>query len=359
MKKQYYKTFRQTLILNSEDIKSIISQVGLNEFMDKSISKIESYFKNQREKIYERKPRIGFRFDGRTVESMFCRRKGSKICFKIVNFHETNPQSKLPTIMSSTILCDEETGFQEVIADSTLLTYIRTGASAAIATKYLARSDSSRVGIIGAGCIGQTCAHALSRIYNLKKIYVWDIDKSALGIFQKRMKHIIKVPIEVQPPQKFIPKVDVIITATYGGEIVVKNSWICSGVHINAIGGDMPHKRELDSATLKRSKIVVDYKEQAINEGEIQVPISKGIISPKNIYAELFEIVSKRKIGRKDKSEITLFDSTGDPTEDLAILDLVLEYNKKLNLGKLENFICVHKHPKDPYGVLIGENNKR
>ncbi|MFA6427813.1 MAG: ornithine cyclodeaminase family protein [Candidatus Magasanikbacteria bacterium] len=342
----------KTLMLSSNNIKSIIKQVGIDEFMDASINNIENYFLYLGKK-YERRQRIGFFFrNGRTVESMPCRKIGSKILFKTVNFHETNCLRGLPTVMSSTILCDEKTGFQEVITDSTLLTYIRTGAATAIATKYLARKESSKVGVIGAGSVGQACLHAISRIYNLTKIYIWDTDNNALETFRKRMEKIIKKPIEIEHPKKFVPDIDILTTTTYGNKKIVKNLWVPKGIHINAIGGDAPGKQELDGNILKRAKIVVDYKEQAITEGEINVPITKGIISIEDVHAELSDVVKKKKNSRKNSSEITLFDSTGDPLEDLAIIELLLKYNKRFNLGKKTNFIYSPSHTKDPYKDL-------
>lgn len=343
----------KTLILYNKDIKEIIFRVGIDEFMDKSILKIEDYFKNIG-KLYERKQRTGFHLENkRTIESMLCRKIGSKILFKTVNFHDTNPIKGLPTVMSTTILCDEKTGFQEVIADSTLLTYFRTGASMAVATKYLARKDSSSVGIIGAGSIGQACLHSLSRIYDLNRIYVWDTDKKALKKFQKRMKKITRKPIIIKHQKDFTQNIDILVTATYGDKIIVQNSYLPKGIHINAIGSDTPSKQELESNILKRAKIIVDYKEQAIYEGEINIPITKKIISKNDIYGELSDIVKRNKKGRINKSEITLFDSTGDPLEDLAIMNLLLKYNRKFKLGKKVNLIFNPKHPKDPYGELI------
>jgi len=63
-------------------------------------------------------------------------------------------------------------------------------------------------------------------------------------------------------------------------------------MHINAIGADAPLKEELDPNIMKRAKIVVDDIEQACHSGEINVPISKGIISRAEIYAELGEIIA-------------------------------------------------------------------
>ena len=87
----------------------------------------------------------------------------SQICFKIVNFHDYNYQDNIPTVMSTTLLLDEKTGQIKIIAESTLLTYIRTGASAAVATKYLV-DDPKSFGFIGTGAQAQACRSEERRV---------------------------------------------------------------------------------------------------------------------------------------------------------------------------------------------------
>jgi len=102
-------------------------------------------------------------------------------------------------------------------------------------------------------------------------------------------------------------------------------------MHFNCIGADAPGKQELDPAILRRAKIFVDDWEQASHSGEINVPLTKGIITPKNVWAEIGEIVAGLKPSRTSDDEITLFTSTG-----LAIQDAVtakLAYKKALAKG--------------------------
>jgi alanine dehydrogenase len=108
------------------------------------------------------------------------------------------------------------------------------------------------------------------------------------------------------------------------------------GTHINAIGADAKGKEELDPSLLKRAKIVVDDYEQATHSGEVNVPISQGIISTEDIYAELGEITIGDIEGRTSEEEITIFDSTG-----LAIQDTITAYIvfKKIQAQKLGTMI--------------------
>jgi alanine dehydrogenase len=112
---------------------------------------------------------------------------------------------------------------------------------------------------------------------------------------------------------------------------VVRDEWIQPGTHINAIGADAAGKQELESTLLKRAKIVVDDIAQAVHSGEVNVPLSEGIIREKDIYAEIGEILTGKKPGRASNDEITIFDSTGLGIQDVATGHAV--YEKALQSG--------------------------
>jgi len=84
----------------------------------------------------------------------------------------------------------------------------------------------------------------------------------------------------------------------------------------------------LEPELLKRARIVVDDWRQAYHSGEINVPVSRGMISGKDIHATLGEIVAGKKNGRTNRKEITIFDSTGLAIQDMAVADLI--YRKAL-----------------------------
>ncbi|MEM2273106.1 MAG: ornithine cyclodeaminase family protein, partial [Candidatus Bathyarchaeia archaeon] len=82
------------------------------------------------------------------------------------------------------------------------------------------------------------------------------------------------------------------------------------------------------------SKIVVDDWEQAAHSGEINVPLSMGIISKRDVWAELGEIVAGKKPGRAGKDEITVFVSTGLAIQDAATADLAYRRALERGVGK-------------------------
>lgn len=244
---------------------------------------------------------------------------------KWVCAHPENSSVGLPAVIAVLIYSDPATGYPLAIMDATDMTAYRTGATAAIASKYLARKNSHILGLIGAGrqAYSQLAAHA--ELFNLKQIKVYDRLDSAVERF-----------IESFPQYKIracsleeTADSDILCTLTPSRKPFVKKAWIKPGTHINAVGADAPGKEELAPSILKEAIVVVDDMEQASVAGEINVPLKKGLFEVEDIHATLGEIVAGKKQGRTDAKSITVFDSTGLAIEDMAVAKLIYEKAKR------------------------------
>lgn len=261
---------------------------------------------------------------------------------KIVNVHPHNPtRYKLPTVMAVIMLLDPKTGAPFAIMDGTFITNLRTGAAGAIAAKYLARRDSEVVAMIGAGTQARTQLLALKELFELKQVRVNDVSRSRERSFVKEMKEKVEAEFKiVNSTKEAVKGADLIVTTTPSTRPIVKSGWVSKGTHINAIGADAPGKQELDPKLLLKGKVVVDDIQQALHSGEVNVPFSRGLISKSNIYGDLGEVVARKKPGRQDSDEITIFDSTG-----LAVQDIVTDwvvYQKAIKLGKGREINLLH-----------------
>jgi alanine dehydrogenase len=130
-----------------------------------------------------------------------------------------------------------------------------------------------------------------------------------------------------------VEEADIVVTTTPVRKPIVKSEWIKDGTHINAIGADAKGKEELEPELLKKAKLVVDDWQQASHSGEINVPISCGIITKSDIYATLGEVLIGKKKGRVSSKEITIFDSTGLAIQDIAVANLVYKKALKKKIG--------------------------
>jgi alanine dehydrogenase len=246
---------------------------------------------------------------------------------KWVNVHPGNPQLGLQTVMATIIYNDPLTGYPLAIMDATDITAYRTGAAADIAAKFLARKDSHTLGLIGAGRQAQTHLLAHVALFDIRSIKIYDRLES---VTEKFIRLFPDYPVKTASLEE-AALCDIICAVTPARGPVVMKDMVKPGTHINAVGADAPGKEEIDPDILKEARVVVDDIEQAMHSGEINVPVSRGIFSQKDIYATLPEVVSGQKPGRTDDKQITIFDSTGLAIEDIATAHLI--YNRAMQRG--------------------------
>lgn len=250
---------------------------------------------------------------------------------KIVNVHPGNPAKNLPSVMALFVLNSASTGAPLAVMDGTYLTDMRTGASGGIAVKYLARKNAKTVGFVGTGNQARTQLMAINEVMDIEGVKaVSDSEKSTLA-FRDEMEKRIGCDIVAKKNVKDVCDCDILVTTTPSRKPVVMNGWINEGTHINAIGADATGKEELDPAILRRAKVVVDDIPQASHSGEVNVPLSKGLIAADDIYCEIGVVVVGMKKARTDDSDITVFDSTGLAIQDVACADMV--YREALRKG--------------------------
>jgi len=247
---------------------------------------------------------------------------------KWVNVHPNNPGKGLPTVMGTLIYSDPDTGYPLAIMDATDMTAFRTGATGAIASKYLARKNSRTLGLVGAGRQAYTQLLAHAEIFKLELVRIYDVSPEACKRF---IKSFPEYRVEACALQE-VASSDIVCTLTPAREPVVQKEWIKKGTHVNAVGADAAGKQELDPAILNGAVVVVDDLRQAAASGEINVPLRKGLFKLEQVYGTLDQIVARQKQGRKTDDDITVFDSTGIAIEDLATASLV--YRKAQQIGK-------------------------
>jgi alanine dehydrogenase len=254
---------------------------------------------------------------------------------KIVNSHPRNPSLHgLPTVMAIILLNDPRTGIPLVLMDGTYITSLRTGAASAVATEFLSRRASRILGIIGAGGQSFHQLEAISLVRDLKEIRIYDLDQGKAKGLSQRVKKDLGVDAKpVRRVEEAVRGVDILVTITPSRKPIVEDAWVSEGIHINAIGADAKGKQELDPEILKRAKIVVDDLPQAIHSGEINLPLSQGLLKVEDIYGTICEVVAGKKKGRERAEEITVFDSTGLAIQDISTATTVFRRAEEMGLG--------------------------
>lgn len=258
---------------------------------------------------------------------------------KVVNVHVDNKEKYgLPTVMAVIVLVDPKTGFPLAIMGGKTITDIRTGAAGGVAAKYLARKDSKILAFIGAGAQAKTQLAALLEVYkNIEEVRIWSRSKETREKFLAEAKELygqLFRLISIASVREAVEGADIIVTTTPSRQPIVMHHMISQGTHFNCIGADAPGKEELDPMILKRAKIVVDDWEQASHSGEINVPLSQGIITKEDVWAEIGEIVAGLKPGREKDNEITVFTSTGLAIQDAIVAKLIYDKASKKGVGR-------------------------
>jgi len=259
---------------------------------------------------------------------------------KWVSVYPNNWRQNLPSVMATIILCDANTGCPLAVMDGTYITKIRTGAAGGVAVKYLARRDSSVIGLIGAGVQARTQLLAISEVLpKIEQVKVFDQQRDASVTYASEMGTELDINIHPVETIEEAIEADIVVTTTPSREPVVKRQQVRPGTHINAIGADAKGKQELEVGLLTVAKVIVDDIEQASHSGEINVPLSQGVIKLEDIYGTLGEVVANMKKGRENDQEITIFDSTGLAIQDMICAKLVYEKaNKEEGLPTLRLF---------------------
>lgn len=317
-------------MLNDKDVKSLLTmdeaiEAVENAFKEKNLDRVQTPLKSY---LFYDKYNGDHRFMPAYLETL------NIAGVKIVNTHPENRKKHgLPTVAGIIVLADPETGAILSILEATWITAVKTAAASAVATRYLARENSETLSLVGAGLQAVAHLEALACVRNIKEVRVWSRTQETLTGFVKQMtmrRPEVKF-VKAETIAEAVKDSDIIVTLTPSRQPILMGDWVENGAHINAMGADAPGKQELDPAILKKAKVVVDDFEHCIHSGEINMPIAQGILSRKDIYGEIGEIILGRKPGRTSYDEVTVFASTGVAIQDIATAEVV--YRKALKTG--------------------------
>jgi alanine dehydrogenase len=254
---------------------------------------------------------------------------------KWVNAHPNNrARSGLPTVMGTYVLSDPSTGFPLAIMDATLLTALRTGAAAAVATKHLANLPLTRVGFIGCGVQARMFRDA-HRVLGKFELLAADRDPARARAFAEESDgRVVSIAEAAACP--------VVCIATPSTAPVIERAWVKPGTHINAMGADGPGKQELEVAILHDARVVIDELEQSTHGGELNVAITNGQYSAARIAATLGQVITGERKGRTAPEQITVFDSTGLAIQDVALAAALYERAIERGLGRALALVPTH-----------------
>jgi ornithine cyclodeaminase/alanine dehydrogenase-like protein (mu-crystallin family) len=245
---------------------------------------------------------------------------------KIITVSPYNAAKDMATIQGIYVLMDARNG--KVIAqfDAKSLTNLRTAAASALASKFLSRKNSSSLLMMGTGALAPELIKAHCAVRPIESVFVWGRNyQKACNLAQSLFIEKVEI-VPIEDVEEYIPKVDIISTATSSPDPLVFGDRLIPGQHIDLVGAFKPTWREADDEAILNSSVFVDTREGTLSEsGELLIPMEKGLFKKEDIKADLFDLCKKQKSGRNSQDEITSFISVGYALEDLAAAELVWE----------------------------------
>ena len=249
---------------------------------------------------------------------------------KWISGYPENQSKKLPYINGLLILNDPDTGIPTCIMDATWITAQRTGAATAVAAKYLARKNSTSVGILACGVQGRSNLEALSCIYNLTQVKAYDINPEIAKTFAKEMGETLQLEIQVvKEPRKAVENLDLVVTS---GPIlkeplaVIQPGWLAEGAFASPVDFDTYWSGE---ALQQADRLATD------DHAQMNYYRETGYFgSTPHPYADLGEIAAGKKPGRQKEGERIICINLGLALDDMATAILIYKKAIEKGIGK-------------------------
>ncbi|MGD9020954.1 MAG: ornithine cyclodeaminase family protein [Lysobacterales bacterium] len=246
---------------------------------------------------------------------------------KWISAFPDNLKDGLPSASGLLILNDPGTGVPIAVMDATWITAKRTGAATALAAKYLAREDSTRVGIVACGVQGKSNLEALAALFSITTVKAFDAYPEVAEHYAKEMGETLDLDIEtVKHPREAISGMDIVVTSgpiRKHPEPVIEAGWLSEGAFASPVDYDSYWQGE---AMAQGDKFATDDRNQF--ETIRQAGYLQETPAP---YADLGEIAVGSRPGRESDTERNFSMNLGIALDDMAIAIII--YRRAVELG--------------------------
>jgi ornithine cyclodeaminase len=241
-------------------------------------------------------------------------------------FPDNGARFSKPGVFGTYLLASAETGEPIAVLDATRLTVWRTAAASALAARYLARPDTNRMLMIGAGALAPYFIRAHASVRPIREVLIWNRTADKADAVARAFAGATFSVRATTDLEAACHSADLISTATMSAEPLVRGAWLKPGTHVDSAGAYNKSLRETDDDVVRGARIFVDTREGAFGEaGDLLQPIAAGVISRDAILGDLMDLVRGTVKGRGSEDEITFFKSVGASIEDLAAATAVYE----------------------------------
>ncbi|MBR9841687.1 MAG: ornithine cyclodeaminase [Rhodobacteraceae bacterium] len=244
---------------------------------------------------------------------------GMGIGVKSATVFPGNPAQGVPMVHGGMTLYDDAHGILEALIDFHLVTKWKTAGDSLLAARRLARPDSRKILIVGAGTVGRNLHAAYSAAFPDASFSVWNRTQANA----EKMASEIEGLTVATDLETAVGEADIVTSATMSTEPTLRGDWLQPGQHVDLIGAYRPDMREIDDTALTRSRIFVDSYDTTLDHiGELKIPLANDVIARDDVVADYYSLSD---FTRQSDDEITLFKNGGGAHLDLMTSRYILD----------------------------------
>ena len=186
------------------------------------------------------------------------RAKDAYLGVKVVSVFPGNGDQGLPSVLGTYLLMDGGTGLPLAALDGTRLTVWRTAAASALAARFLARPDASRMVMVGAGALAPFLIRAHLSQRPVEEVLLWNRSRARADALAEELR-AENLPVRATDDlEAAVRGADLVSCATLSQSPLVKGEWLKPGAHLDLVGAFNLAMREADDEALRRSSLYVD-----------------------------------------------------------------------------------------------------
>lgn len=263
----------------------------------------------------------------------------STIGVKLVGSVASHPEPSRRHTTCMIVVWDAATLAPRGLISADALNDYRTAAGLAVATRLLARGDSSTHVLFGTGKLAFPTAIYISRVLPIRRLIVVGRTARNVEALMERLKYEAALRdteiVGNLMPDEAAAQADVITTVTRSAEPLFDGRRVLRGTHINIAGAMLRSAREVDDHVARRSIFILDSEEVARQRaGDLALPLLAGVISEDQIAGEIGDIILGNRSGRTDPAQITIFRSMGIASQDLCLAAALLDKAESIGIGQ-------------------------
>ncbi|MCC7281361.1 MAG: ornithine cyclodeaminase family protein [Acetobacteraceae bacterium] len=255
---------------------------------------------------------------------------GEGMLTKIVtSFPRNQALHGLPTVNSLYVFLDGSTGVPEAVIDGEAMIFRKTSADSALGASILARKDARTLLMAGAGKLAPYLVRAHCSVRpSIEEVLVWNRTAARAEALAATLAAEGFAARAVADLDQAVSQADIISSATMAEAPIIRGRHLKPGTHVDLVGSFTPAMREADDDVLRRSSIFVDHRQTTRRSGEFLGPFERGVISPADVRADLFDLCQGKAAGRTSATQITMMKNGGGSHIDYFVAKYTVDMHR-------------------------------